>query len=368
MPRVAAVGLKPFGSLFGIGCCAHHSTDARSCDSVVIVSTANDVFQNLALEDWMYHKLNWNDRPPTLLLWRNSPCVVIGRHQNPWLECRLSSIRTAAAGGVIAVARRNSGGGTVFHDMGNLNCTFFTTRAAYNRKANLELICRAIGNCWPGVNVHVSSRLDILLDGHYKVSGTASKLGRDVAYHHCTVLVDVDTSLLSRVLRSSDVTGVQSKATVSVKSPVRNLEGLRVEDVAQSIAELFANGRHRHCLPVDPTEDRFPGIDETASHLRSWDWIFGRCPSFTIERTVGRPSATISSEAEDDGVVFSASVERGVIKSASVETVSGGHVMDSLQRAVRQIVGCKFSMDSFGDRFECEFKNWVLVSCLADLV
>lgn len=89
----------------------------------VFISQSNDVFANLALEDWLYK--NWSfERRNVLLLWRNSPCVVIGRHQNPQVEANLPYLESAG----VPVARRGSGGGAVYHDHGNLNCTFFTTR------------------------------------------------------------------------------------------------------------------------------------------------------------------------------------------------------------------------------------------------
>ena len=85
----------------------------------VYISQSNDVFTNLALEDWLYKNHDF-DHKSLLLLWQNNPCVVIGRHQNPWIEADVPFIRGSDA----KLARRNSGGGTVYHDLGNLNCTF----------------------------------------------------------------------------------------------------------------------------------------------------------------------------------------------------------------------------------------------------
>lgn len=83
--------------------------------------------------------------------------------------------------------------------VGNLNCTFFSCRSRYNRKANLELICHTLRDKW-NANVTLSAREDILLNEVYKISGTASKLGHKNCYHHCTLLVDVDSSKLVRIL------------------------------------------------------------------------------------------------------------------------------------------------------------------------
>lgn len=77
-------------------------------------------------------------------------------------------------------------GGTVYHDGGNLNCSFFTSRARYNRKSNLQTICQSLKNHW-NLDLTISSREDILFNT-YKVSGTASKLGHRNAYHHWSAM------------------------------------------------------------------------------------------------------------------------------------------------------------------------------------
>ena len=95
----------------------------------------------------------------------------------------------------------------MYHDLGNLNCTFFTRRSKYDRRRNLNIICNAIGNV-TDLNVAVNDREDIVL-GHLgrdlKISGTAAKLGKDSAYHHCTVLVDVNECVLHDALHSKAV-------------------------------------------------------------------------------------------------------------------------------------------------------------------
>lgn len=101
----------------------------------VYISKCTNIFTNLALEDWLYTNRDFTNHQ-LLMLWRNEPCVVIGRHQNPWLECNFPVLPNLGA----HLARRNSGGGTVYHDMENLNLTFFTARHDYCRRKNLELI------------------------------------------------------------------------------------------------------------------------------------------------------------------------------------------------------------------------------------
>lgn len=123
----------------------------------VFISQSYDIFTNLALEDWFYRNFDFTNHH-VLMLWANDPCVVIGRHQNPFLEANISKLQQAG----IALARRNSGGGTVYHDRGNMNMTFFTPRERYNRTYNLNIITRALFREW-GIKADISKRDDIML-------------------------------------------------------------------------------------------------------------------------------------------------------------------------------------------------------------
>lgn len=125
----------------------------------VFISQSYDVFTNLALEDWIYRNYDFTNHH-ILMLWANDPCVVIGRHQNPFMEANVSNLVNKG----ISLARRNSGGGAVFHDRGNLNCTFFTNRDRYNRNYNLNIITRALFREW-AITTEISNRDDITLFG-----------------------------------------------------------------------------------------------------------------------------------------------------------------------------------------------------------
>lgn len=130
----------------------------------VIISLSEDIHTNLALEDWLYEKADLETQN-ILLMWRNEPAIVIGRHQNPWLECNVPEARKQG----ISLVRRKSGGGTVYHDKGNLNCSVLTNRKTYNRKENLDMVVKAIQSEWD-IPLTVNSRDDIMMDGLYKVN------------------------------------------------------------------------------------------------------------------------------------------------------------------------------------------------------
>lgn len=147
----------------------------------VFISQSYDIFTNLALEDWIYKNYDFGNHH-VLMLWLNDPCVVVGRHQNPFTETNVCQLETAG----IELARRNSGGGTVYHDRNNLNCTFFTPRSRYDRKYNLNLLTRAIYREY-GIDTEIGPRDDILLHGK-KVSlylVCVSSLSNKVHSHYC---------------------------------------------------------------------------------------------------------------------------------------------------------------------------------------
>ncbi|XP_076654703.1 lipoyltransferase 1 isoform X1 [Halictus rubicundus] len=271
----------------------------KSIKKSVFISQSTDVFTNLALEDWFYRNDNFATHH-MLLLWRNDPCVVIGRHQNPWVE---HNAQLAEKRGIV-LARRNSGGGTVYHDTGNLNLTFFTPRERYNRKYNLGIITRALYREW-GVKADINKREDIVVEGNYKVSfnvsGTAAKLGRPNAYHHCTLLVNVNKSALSLALETKQ-NGIETNATVSTRSPVKNLidvnshicmdklinaigwEYLRTKPLVLEDGGQDFIQQQKGFQFINPTEDWFPGLNELVSEFRSWDWNYGKTPEFSVTR------------------------------------------------------------------------------------
>ena len=152
------------------------------------------------------------------MLWANSPAVVIGRNQNVWNECDLAELSRRG----VQLARRASGGGTVYHDLGNLNLTFFSTREKFSKEANSAIVAAALNGHGRGEwDVRVNERTDLLVSGR-KVSGSAYRLNRTTAYHHCTLLVTTDLDTLGGVLKPT-LPRIVTKGVASVRYALHSM-------------------------------------------------------------------------------------------------------------------------------------------------
>lgn len=300
----------------------------------VFISQSNDVYSNLALEDWIYRNFDFAHHH-ILMLWINSPTVVIGRHQNPFAEANVSALMRNG----VELARRNSGGGAVYHDLGNLNCTFFTPRARYDRKYNLNLITRALYREY-GISADISDRDDITVMGK-KISGTAAKLGQPNAYHHCTLLVNSNKLHLGESL-VKDNAEVISKATASVPSPIKNLTDVnRTVNIQQLLSaigyeflrtpatQLTDGGRDLLMKQlgfqlINPTEKWFPGISELRENFSSWDWRIGKTPKFSVQKSIQLKSEGADQQQhqqqqqQQQEMKVKVDVEKGLIQEISL--------------------------------------------------
>ena len=252
----------------------------------VFVSETHNPWFNLATEEWIFREMEPDAQ--TLFLWRNAETVVIGRNQNPWSECNLAQMEADG----VRLARRTTGGGAVFHDLGNTCFTFLSPKDGYSRAVNLEIVTRALARF--GIAARASGRNDLIVDtpdGERKVSGSAFRETRDRSFHHGTLLIDADLSRLAKYL-TPHAKKMESKGRTSVRSRVMNLvelaPGLEHEALSQAlIEEFFAQYGSRANVEVlnpDHLETR-GALQETFTKLSSWDWRFGHAPKFQVQLT-----------------------------------------------------------------------------------
>lgn len=197
--------------------------------SQIYISRSLDPYLNLSIEHYLLQKTPADST--ILFLYTNRPSVVIGRNQNPWVEVNLGLLRTS---GLRAhLVRRRSGGGTVFHDEGNVNYSVICHTSEFNRDKHAEMVVRALQKL--GVNeAKVNCRHDIVLDGEYKcadnatkplkISGSAYKLTRLRSLHHGTCLLSSpNLGTIGKYLRSPAKPFIKARGVESVSSPITNV-------------------------------------------------------------------------------------------------------------------------------------------------
>ena len=235
-----------------------------------------DPYRNLAVEQVLLEQADAGEC--ILYLWQNRQTVVIGRNQNAWRECRLSDL-TQDSG---HMARRLSGGGAVFHDLGNLNFTFLVQKKDYDLEKQLGVVveaCRSLG-----IPAEKSGRNDVLSGGR-KFSGNAFYDTAGRAYHHGTLLVDVDMGALERYLRPSRAK-LESKGVESVRSRVVNLRELKpdltIEALKSAMANAFESVYGLKAQLLETTELDTGRVSELTERNESWKWLLGQRLAFTV--------------------------------------------------------------------------------------
>lgn len=242
----------------------------------LITTACVNPWRNLALEETLFEG---RGEGVCLFLWQNQNTVVIGRNQNAWKECRVRELE--AAGG--RLARRSSGGGAVFHDLGNLNFTFIAPRAQYDLRRQLGVVTAAakrlgIGACFTGRN-------DIVAENGAKFSGNAFRHSQATGMHHGTILVDVDMPKLSAYLMPSKAK-LAAKGVESVRSRVCNLAdfvpGLSVGAVRWALVKAF-EAEYGEYQPLDEADVDQAVLEEKERKYSGWEWRFGSSPAFDVE-------------------------------------------------------------------------------------
>ena len=287
-----------------------------------------DPHYNIALEKFLLETVP--DGACILYLWQNKNTVVIGRNQNAWVECRTSLLEQENG----KLARRLSGGGAVFHDLGNLNFTFIMRQEDYDLDRQFDVILTACRNL--GIRAEKSGRNDLLAEG-CKFSGNAFYHSQGRSYHHGTLLVDVDMDKLSRYLTPSKAK-LEAKGVSSVRSRVTNLKDLRsdlsIDLMKQYMKEAFSQVYGMEAMPKALTREDVAVIENDARWLGSWDWCYG-------------PKLPFSFACDDrfawGGIQMQLQVESGRIQRADVYS----DAMDwSLAQTVSAcLTGCRFTLE-----------------------
>ena len=242
--------------------------------------TTTDPAWNLAVEEYVFASLP-RDRM-YVMLWQNDHAIIIGKHQNTLAEINESYVKEQG----IRVVRRLSGGGAVYHDMGNLNFTVIADAEgdALDFGRFCDIVIRALAKV--GIHAERNGRNDMTIDGK-KFSGNAQYIRQGRVMHHGTILFDSNMSVLSGALQV-DPSKIQAKGIKSVRSRVTNVRPCLPEDMTlpqfreillQSILEQFP-GEAYHLTQAD-----LAAIQAMKQQrYDTWQWNFGHSPACTVTK------------------------------------------------------------------------------------
>lgn len=268
----------------------------------VIISTQNNPYLNIAVENYLLSQPS--DGDITMYLWQNYRTVVIGQNQNPYAECQVEQLESD--GGYLM--RRRTGGGAVFHDLGNINFSFIVPVELYDQHRQFAVLQRAVASY--GLDTEVSGRNDVLCQGR-KFSGNAFAVGRQQRLHHGTILIRTDVDVLQRYLKVKPAK-LLKHGVASVQSRVVNLSELVPDITAQNIVpRLIEAFRQEYGGTVEHLDfDAVSAIPEVLSlrdDFASPEWKYGRWKNFSaqysaqfdwgaveVSISVDQPSATIT--------------------------------------------------------------------------
>jgi lipoate---protein ligase len=302
-----------------------------------------DPFYSLAAEEYLLK----NCREEVFMLWQSNPAVVVGKHQNTLAEVNYRFVRSNN----ILIARRLTGGGTVFHDPGNINFTFIRQGEPGKLVDFGSYIAPVISFLETlGIGAIRGEKNEILVDGK-KISGNAEHVFRNRVLHHGTLLYDVDLERLRESIRPGG--NYTDRAVQSNRSSVMNLSGRIIPELTtgefcgrfmQFILENF-QGR-----PFEPGFMEQEAIQRLAvEKYRSWDWIFGWSPDYTFdgEYTNGVLKIRITLK-----------VHRGVIQHCALQ--SDTITQQTMDVMAGQLTGLPHDENSIRKRISEEYFNRIV--------
>ena len=270
---------------------------------MIYINNANtNPFFNMAVEEYILKEF----KADCFMLWRNEPAIIVGKNQNTLSEINLEYVQANK----IPVVRRLSGGGTVFHDLGNLNFTFIKNESEGNFN-NFRKFTLPILNVLKSLNVNAefSGRNDLTIEGK-KFSGNAQYNYKNRVLHHGTLLFSSDISNLSKALQAKPLK-FQDKGIKSVISRVTNIsshlkEPLSIMDFEALIMNFIITEDSSASL-YDFNDDDLYNINKLREEKYStWDWNFGHSPKYNFINEKKFPFGTVECNME---------VYHGIIKA-----------------------------------------------------
>ncbi|MDO5717732.1 MAG: lipoate--protein ligase [Tissierellia bacterium] len=243
-----------------------------------IFSPSNNCYWNLALEQYVFDNLDKDYA--YFMLWQNDNTIVVGKHQNTAAEINADFVKENG----INVVRRLSGGGAVYHDLGNLNFTFIDDNPddIFDFSRFCNPVVKALASL--GVKVAISGRNDMTIDGK-KFSGNAMYKKKGRVMHHGTLMYDSNLDILTKALKVSK-DKIESKGIKSIKSRVTNVKPYMKEDIGidkfiDSLRDYMF--RENDMVEYNLTDEDIANVDKLYEDIYSkWEWNYGASPKYTV--------------------------------------------------------------------------------------
>ena len=254
-----------------------------------IKNTSTNPYYNMAFDEYCLESLSIDE--PVFFLWQNRPAVIVGFNQEVNTEVNLDYLKENG----IDLVRRVTGGGAVYHDLGNLNYTIVGRSEDLERDypEYASIMAKALQSL--GVPATLSGRNDILVEGR-KVSGFAKRVCKNRLMVHGTLMYNVDVDVLTKVLNPSN-TKLQSKGIASVRSRVANLcEYLPnipdIQTFSKQLEEILSH--HYQDTEYQLSEEDLANIQLlTDQKFATWEWNYGRSPKATLTHSARLACGTV---------------------------------------------------------------------------